>query len=112
MTKLFFIFSCIIILFFFFFVDFSLTEWKAENGVASSLLTAAKVALLQEDLGIAEYMSTGCSRQSGNYIPHSHYWSDGKVHTQCLARVSGSYTVFSKCHTFYEISLKKTSKLV
>lgn len=61
-------------------IDFSLSAWKNENRVTSSDLSSTEIALLQEDLGISEYMmASSCSRQSGNYIPHTYYWSDGKL---------------------------------
>lgn len=56
--------------------DFSLTKWKAENGLAS--LSEGESHLLQEELRISQYLWTySCSRESDEYIPHTNYWKDG-----------------------------------
>lgn len=41
-------------------------------------MKTSEIALLQEALGISEYLKDPCSRQAGNYFPHRNYWKDGK----------------------------------
>jgi hypothetical protein len=59
------------------FSDFSLSAWKAENQITTSNMETSEIALLQEELGISEYLKDPCSRQAGNYFPHRNYWKDG-----------------------------------
>lgn len=63
-------------LYFIIVTDFSLTQWKAENGLVS--LSEGDSHLLQEELRISQYLWTySCSRESDDYIPHTNYWKDG-----------------------------------
>lgn len=63
-------------LYFIIVTDFSLTQWKAENGLVS--LSEGDSHLLQEELRISQYLWTyGCSRESDDFIHHTNYWKDG-----------------------------------
>lgn len=57
--------------------DFSLSTWKGENQITESEMKASDIVLLQEVLGIPEYLKDSCHRQAGNYFPHRNFWKDG-----------------------------------
>lgn len=57
--------------------DFSLSTWKGENQITESEMKASDIVLLQEVLGIPEYLKDSCHRQAGNYFPHKNFWKDG-----------------------------------
>lgn len=57
--------------------DFSLSTWKTENQITGSEMKASDIVLLQEVLGIPEYLKDSCQRQAGNYFPHKNFWKDG-----------------------------------
>lgn len=57
--------------------DFSLSTWKTENQITGSEMKASDIVLLQEVLGIPEYLKDSCQRQAGNYFPQKNFWKDG-----------------------------------
>lgn len=78
-----------------FFPDFSLSKWKTDNQIINIEMKASEIALLQEVLGIPEYLKDSCSRQAGNYFPHRNFWKDGNCLITFFLKYLDRFSYFS-----------------